>query len=345
LNLTGVQACDVRSGNVNMTAALLWLIRHFVDVLKGNFVRVPSLIGQEAASGGSDNPEVANLRGLYSAGFIGDEEFKRRLAELGGSAAEAAHDSFKCDCSSRSCGSCSKSVKECCIEDHDSMCAHGTISCPICESRLARSEFSLHLEKCRVEHSTTPQIFDMVVCDWCHETMSIIAKPDHDVMCLHIPHECPMKQFGCEAQVARKDFFSHIMDCRKNFLQRNDYAENICDYCGEVLKYSKEWDNDEDQDKELRFQRNEGIGSHICSKRFKCPIPDCLFEATERPVIIKHLENDCLQNEIECVHCRTTLLRKDSLTHKCCDFARAMVGVVDLKEKLPNASFASNNPY
>lgn len=77
------------------------------------------------------------------------------------------------------------------------MCTHGTLYCPVCEEKLERAVFSNHLEKCRVSHSTTPNIFDSFECSWCNEKMSTAYKADHDIVCLDKTHDCPMKQFGC----------------------------------------------------------------------------------------------------------------------------------------------------
>jgi len=338
VNLIGVQAADVVAGNASIIGGFLFVLKKFVERSGTNFVRVPGKEPAGVSDCGSSSPEITNLRSLYSAGFIGDEEFKRRLAELGG--ATEAHDSFKCQCQARQCTGCGKLVKECCNDDHQEMCSNSSIQCPVCQQTLQRSDLSKHLQGCRVEHSTTPQVFDMFSCQWCNEKMSVSAKDDHDVVCLSKTHTCPMAQWGCTAHPSRQELFSHIMECRKNFTNRNDFNTSTCDYCGAIIAYTKEpsWESfdgvpEPEQTPKEKFEKNEDIGGHYCPKHFVCPLAQygCEFTCNERAQMIKHIETDCLNNEVECNLCHQTMPRSTSNTHKCCDFARVQVGVKQLE--------------
>jgi len=123
------------------------------------------------------------------------------------------------------------------------------------------------------------------------------------------------------------------MECRKLFTERDDHHVNTCEFCGTVIHISQlKHENDPDYEpktkEEIRAD-NENIGGHYCTKRFICPLANygCEFATESRGNMTKHLEQDCLTNKVECPFCNLEMTRPEITSHKCCDFARAMVGL------------------
>lgn len=87
---------------------------------------------------GGNSEEVKNLQLLYDSGFIQEEEFLRRMAEISPDSVEGAewegHDSFACDCIKETCSQCYQQVKSCAYQEHqESVCSKRLMQCPYCQ--------------------------------------------------------------------------------------------------------------------------------------------------------------------------------------------------------------------
>lgn len=139
---------DVAEGNLltgeGITSAehhvlgLLWFLSKHLDAThpSGNSGSTPASV----APVGANSAEIENLTLLYSSGFIQEEEYRRRLAELNPSSGGAegpeweGHNSFACTCPRETCSMCYQKIRSCTIDEHrESICPKRLMKCAYCQ--------------------------------------------------------------------------------------------------------------------------------------------------------------------------------------------------------------------
>lgn len=133
LGLEGAQVSETHS-----LLGLLWLISKKLD--RADVGAIGSGSGDVVAPSGANKAEIESLKLLYSSGFIQDEEYRRRLAELSPSSGGAegpeweGHNSLTCTCSTETCSMCWKPVKSCSIDEHrEDICPKRSMKCAYCQ--------------------------------------------------------------------------------------------------------------------------------------------------------------------------------------------------------------------
>eukprot|EP01125_Pyxidicula_operculata_P022071 TRINITY_DN8861_c0_g1_i1.p1 TRINITY_DN8861_c0_g1~~TRINITY_DN8861_c0_g1_i1.p1 ORF type:complete len:256 (+),score=8.41 TRINITY_DN8861_c0_g1_i1:100-867(+) len=141
-------------------------------------------------------------------------------------------DLLQCDCNYSLCKYCNASMRECCIDDHYTICQSAPKTCPL-GCKLTTKELGDHISKCPHNTGKAPGNF---ICKFCNLEMPESYEEDHyEVMC----QDATMICYVCYLLVKRKDLANHFHTC-KNYLihcrsckyrpVRYEYTQHMCEH-------------------------------------------------------------------------------------------------------------------